>query len=94
MKYYWIHIIEYKKIERRQTFTVKDEDLAKTIGIITRIADGHGFVSNSGAHGQRGYQDDMMFTSIGAAVDIPYKSLLNAKFSWFQIIFLRITLQS
>ena len=59
--------------ELAPTFTVKDEDLAKTIGMITRIADGHGFVSNSGAHGQRGYTDDMMFTWVGAAVDIPYK---------------------
>ena len=54
-------------------FTVKDEDLNKTLGIITRIADGHGFKSNSGAHGQRGYDENIMFTWIGAVVDIPYK---------------------
>ena len=46
-------------------FTVKDEDLSKMLGIITRIADGQGFKSNSGAHGQRGYDENIMFVWIG-----------------------------
>lgn len=54
-------------------FTAKDEDLVKMLGIITRIADGHGYGSDSGAHGHRGYDEDIMFTWVGAAVDIPYK---------------------
>jgi predicted transcriptional regulator len=82
--------------ELAPTFTVKDEDLAKTIGMITRIADGHGFVSNSGAHGQRGYKEDMMFTWIGAAVDIPYKvykmlSVLGFKLYFFRLPFKEAT---
>ena len=82
--------------ELAPTFTVKDEDLAKTIGMITRIADGHGFVSNSGAHGQRGYTEDMMFTWIGAAVDIPYKvykmlSVLGFKLYFFRLPFKEAT---
>lgn len=40
---------------------------------MTRILDGKGYKSVSGVHGLRGYDDEMMFTWIGAAVDIPYK---------------------
>ena len=54
-------------------FTTKEEDLTQILGIITRIADGHGYSSDSGAHGHRGYDEDMMFVWVGAAVDIPYK---------------------
>ena len=54
-------------------FTTKEEDLTQLLGIITRIADGHGYSSDSGAHGHRGYDEDMMFVWVGAAVDIPWK---------------------
>jgi hypothetical protein len=54
-------------------FTTKEEDLQQLLGIVTRIADGHGYVSDSGAHGHRGYDEDIMFVWVGAAVDIPYK---------------------
>jgi hypothetical protein len=54
-------------------FTSKEEDLMQLMGIITRVADGHGLSSDSGAHGHRGYDGDYMFTWVGAAVDIPYK---------------------
>jgi hypothetical protein len=53
-------------------FTSKEEDLANNFGIITRVLDGHGYVSDSGAHGQRGYPEDIMFVWLGAAVEIPY----------------------
>jgi hypothetical protein len=43
------------------------------IGRVTRVLDGHGYESDSGAHGHRGYNEHMMFTWIGAAVDIPFK---------------------
>jgi hypothetical protein len=42
-------------------FTTKEEDLQQLLGIVTRIADGHGYVSDSGAHGHRGYDEDIMF---------------------------------
>jgi hypothetical protein len=54
-------------------FTAKEEDLQQLLGIVTRIADGQGYSSDSGAHGHRGYDEEIMFTWIGAAVDIPYK---------------------
>lgn len=54
-------------------FNGKDEDLISVLGIVTRIADGQGFESDSGAYGHRGYGEDIMFAWIGAAVDIPRK---------------------
>lgn len=73
-------------------FTAKEEDLIQLLGIITRIADGHGYVSDSGAHGHRGYDEDIMFTWVGAAVDIPYKVYkvlgnLGAKLYFFRMKF-------
>jgi hypothetical protein len=78
--------------ELSPTFTAKDEDLNQLLGIITRIADGQGLVTNSGAHGQRGYDKNIMFTWVGAAVDIPYKVYkilgnLGAKLYFFRLPF-------
>jgi hypothetical protein len=55
------------------TFAAKEDDLIQVLGIMTRILDGHGYESDTGAHGHRGYCEEMMFTWIGAAVDIPNK---------------------
>jgi hypothetical protein len=41
--------------ELAPTFASKDDDLVQILGIITRVVDGHGYFSNSGAHGGRGY---------------------------------------
>lgn len=54
-------------------FGKKDEDLQETLSIITRVLDGHGYENDTGAHGHRGYNEDVMFTWVGASVDIPYK---------------------
>jgi hypothetical protein len=54
-------------------FTKKDDDLIEILGIMTRIADGRGYESDTGAHGHRGYTGEYMFTMVGAAIDIPYK---------------------
>jgi predicted transcriptional regulator len=54
-------------------FTKKDDDLVEILGIMTRIADGRGYESDTGAHGHRGYTGEHMFTMVGAAIDIPYK---------------------
>jgi len=59
--------------ELAPTFAAKDDDLIQVLGIMTRILDGHGYESDTGAHGHRGYNEEMMFTWIGAAVDIPHK---------------------
>jgi hypothetical protein len=77
-------------------FTTKDEDLTHLLGIITRLADGKGYSSDSGAHGHRGYDDDIMFTWLGAAVDIPYKVYkllgnLGAKLYFFRTSFKNVS---
>ncbi len=54
-------------------FSAKDEDLLSLLGIMTRVLDGYGYENDSGAQGHRGYRERMMFTWIGAAVDIPFK---------------------
>ena len=59
--------------ELAPTFAAKEDDLIQVLGIMTRILDGHGYESDTGAHGHRGYCEEMMFTWIGAAVDIPHK---------------------
>lgn len=52
-------------------FSKKDEDLTELLGIIIRILDGHGYESDSGAQGHRGYNGKYMFSWMGAAVEIP-----------------------
>jgi Mn-dependent DtxR family transcriptional regulator len=59
--------------ELAPTFATRDDDLIQILAIMTRVLDGHGYESDSGAHGHRGYNEKMMFVWIGAAVDIPYK---------------------
>lgn len=56
-------------------FSVNEDELKDNIGIITSVLDGKGHVSDSGAHGQRGYNGDYMFTWVGATANIPYKVL-------------------
>jgi hypothetical protein len=77
--------------ELAPTFSGKEEDLAEKLGIITRIADGHGLSSDSGAHGHREY-GDTMFTWVGATVDVPNKvfrimSILGPKLYFFRLPF-------
>ncbi len=72
-------------------FSKKDDDVIEILGILTRVLDGHGYQSDSGAHGRRGYSGEHMFTMIGAAVDIPrkiYKHLSNLgpKLFFFRIV--------
>ncbi|HJU12920.1 MAG TPA: hypothetical protein VJ792_00495 [Candidatus Nitrosotalea sp.] len=52
-------------------FSTKDDKLQEIIGILTRILDGKGYTSESGARGKRGYVGDYYFTWLGAAVKIP-----------------------
>jgi hypothetical protein len=66
--------------EMAPIFSAKEEDLIQNLGIATRILDGHGYESDTGAYGHRGYNENIMFTWLGAAVDIPrkvYKHLAN-----------------
>jgi hypothetical protein len=59
--------------ELSPTFAKKDEELIEILGIMTRVLDGQGYESDTGAHGHRGYTGSHMFVWIGAAVDIPWK---------------------
>ena len=47
--------------------------MIEILGILTRILDGHGYESDTGAHGHKGYNEKIMFSLIGAAVDIPWR---------------------
>ena len=59
--------------ELSPVFAKREEELNELLGIITRILDGHGYESDSGAQGHRGYNGKIMFVWIGAAVEIPHK---------------------
>ena len=76
--------------ELSPTFSKRDEELNEILGIITRILDGHGYESDTGAHGHRGYNGEYKFVWIGAAVDIPKKvhkllGTLGPKLYFFRI---------
>jgi hypothetical protein len=70
-------------------FTSRDDELAQSIGDITKLADGRGFGSDSGAHGHREY-GPTMFVWTGAAVDIPYKVYKLLAGLGFKIYFYRL----
>src|SRR5262249_38264272 len=42
-------------------FGAKDDDLIKSLGILTRVLDGEGLETDSGVHGKRGYKGDYLF---------------------------------
>jgi hypothetical protein len=58
--------------ELAPVFTANEDDLRKSLGIITRVLDGHGLETDSGAQGHRHY-GNTFFVWIGAAVEIPYR---------------------
>lgn len=53
-------------------FTANEDELRKSLGIITRLLDGHGLETDSGAQGHRRY-GKTFFVWIGAAVEIPFR---------------------
>jgi hypothetical protein len=77
-------------------FSVKDEDLNEILGILTRVADGQGYESDSGVQGHRGYSGTMMYAWLGAAVDIPRKvfrllGTLGPKLYFFRMPWVPVT---
>lgn len=70
-------------------FTSDEKDLGHILGTITRIADGHGLATDSGAWGHRAY-GDTMFVWTGAAVDVPYKVHRLLGNLGFKIYFFRL----
>lgn len=77
-------------------FSAKDDDLLSIIGRLTRVSDGSGYANDSGAQGHRGYAGEMMFSWLGAAVNIPYKvhklmSFLGPKLYFFRLPWVEVS---
>lgn len=54
-------------------FTQEKDRLMQSIGVLTRILDGQGYVSDSGSQGRRGYQGKYKFMWLAATTPIPYR---------------------
>jgi predicted transcriptional regulator len=52
-------------------FGVKEDELLKTMGILTRALDGEGLETDSGVHGKRGYKGDYLFMLLAGTTPIP-----------------------
>jgi hypothetical protein len=52
-------------------FGAKDDDLIKSLGILTRVLDGEGLETDSGVHGRRGYKGDYLFMLLAGTPPIP-----------------------
>jgi 5S rRNA maturation endonuclease (ribonuclease M5) len=48
----------------------KEDDLIKTMGILTRVLDGEGLETDSGVHGRRGYSGDYTFMLLAGTTPI------------------------
>lgn len=51
-------------------FRGREQELAERFAIIARVLDGQGYVSDSGAHGRRGYERPVNFQWIGATTPL------------------------
>ena len=51
-------------------FSKRLDDLTETVGMLTRILDGRGYQSDSGAQGQRGYRGDYRFGILAATTPL------------------------
>lgn len=56
--------------EMATTFRGKLDDLTERFAIITRGLDGQGLKTDSGTHGQRGYEGDYLFAWLGATTPL------------------------
>lgn len=54
-------------------FNDNEDNLRKTMGVLTRILDGQGYSSDTGAHGHRSYDREMIFSWIGATAIVSPK---------------------
>ena len=52
-------------------FGAKDDDLIKSLGLLTRVLDGEGLETDSGVHGRRGYKGDYLFMLLAGTPPIP-----------------------
>ena len=51
-------------------FNRRTDDLAESLGVLTRVLDGQGYVSHSGVHGRRGDRGDYRFGLLAATTPI------------------------
>jgi hypothetical protein len=66
--------IRYRALLVRDLGTVfgaNDDDLVKSLGILTRVLDGEGLETDSGVHGRRGYRGDYLFMLLAGTPPIP-----------------------
>lgn len=54
-------------------FGLRNEDLLESFSILTRVLDGQGLRTDSGAHGGRGYSGDYLFAWIGCTTPIEHR---------------------
>jgi hypothetical protein len=54
-------------------FGQRDDDLLKSMGVLTRVMDGEGLQLDAGVHGRRGYVGDYNFMLLAASTPIPPK---------------------
>lgn len=54
-------------------FGLRDDDLLRSMGVLTRVLDGEGLELHAGVHGQRGYSGDYSFMFLAASTPIPPK---------------------
>ena len=65
--------IQYKMLLIRDfatLFSKREEDLKEAIGTLTRVLDGEGLNTDSGVHGQRGYEGEYLFMLLAASTPI------------------------
>jgi hypothetical protein len=79
-------------------FMKHEEKLSESLKNIVRLADGEGLQTHSGLHGLRGIDEPLMFSLIGATVEVPnrvYKVLssLGPKLYFFRTKFKQSTIE-
>lgn len=68
--------LQYKMFLVRDMATVfskRDDDLAETMGLLTRLLDGEGLNTESGVHGERHYVGEYLFMMFAASTPLPPK---------------------
>jgi len=69
--------IRYRTVIVRELgsiFGAKDDELIKSLGILTRVLDGEGLETDSGVHGRRGYTGDYLFNLLAGTTPIQPRS--------------------
>ncbi|MDA0376545.1 MAG: toprim domain-containing protein [bacterium] len=54
-------------------FSLREDDLIRNMGILTRVLDGEGLSTDTGVHGRRALRGDYLFTMLAASTPIPLR---------------------